>query len=55
MLQAIFNININAKQKVVLRKLLSHAGFDFNILLVWLVLILLLGSKGKAIGWEIQL
>lgn len=26
----------NTKRKVALRKLLSHAGFDFNILLVWL-------------------
>lgn len=42
----------NTKRKVVLRKLLSHAGFDFNMLLVCLVKILLLGSKGKAMGWE---
>lgn len=42
---------LNKTKQVVLRKLLSHAVFDFNILLVWLVKILLIGTKGKAIGW----
>lgn len=45
----------NTKRKVAVRKLVSHVGFDFNILLVWLVIILLLGSKGKATGLETQL
>lgn len=45
-------LNKTKQNKIVLRKLLSHAVFHFNILLVWLVIILLLGSKGKAIGWE---
>lgn len=46
---------LNKTNQAVLRKLLSHAVFHFSILLVWLVMILLLGSKGKAIGWETQL
>lgn len=55
---AVSNIQLilnNTKSKLVLRKLLRHAGFDFNILLVWLVIIVLLGSKGEAIGWKTQL